>query len=271
MKKQSQKILFIILIILLTSLGAFLLIKKVHITEKEPSIEIEPIENTRFENLKKIIKASPNFTNSEITSNEKKDILTIDGTYDISIKSGYYQMTIKDPKLENTYCEIVDTIEQNLGLLKGKSIETCQKTLEGSINLGGISAEIYDNYKILSVNIEKPATLYNEETSHKSEDKISVEEVNHNILIDKYLLSSMKTSYQTTTKLYSVCGNIYNSNKKATNKFEIAIYDSNKKELASKKYSYQNDTKKYLPFCVDFELETDIAKYYSVKIIKEKK
>ena len=264
-----KKALSIFIILVLLGIGIFLFIKKIDFSEREPSIEIEPIENTRFTILKNALLSSSYFAGANVDSNEKMDVLTVNGKYDIYIKTGYYQMTIKDTKQENKYCEIVDAIEQSLGLLPGKSIETCQKTLEGSINIGGISAEIYDTYKILTVNMEEPAKLYNIENSHVEEELIPVEEINYNIQIDNYLLTSMTTSFKENNKLYSICGHMYNKNKKSTKNFSISIYDVNKKLIDTKKYKYENDTKKYIPFCVDYSLESDTVKYYSIKGLKK--
>lgn len=271
MTKGQKTSISIVLLIIVLGFAVFLFIKKLNLPEREPSINIEPIENTKFSNLKKFLEASTYFPNAKIASNEERDSLIIDDQYEIVIKTGYYQMTIKDSKQEDTYCQIVDAIEQGLGLPAEKSIETCKKTLEGSINIGGINAEIYDTYKVLSVNIDTPATLYNIDSTHTSGDVISIDKINYNIKIDNYLLTSLYSSYQSTTKLYSICGNIYNPSKKATDKFEISIYDNNKKEIAKKTYKYENNTKKYIPFCVDYPLDTDSAKYYSVTKMKEKK
>ena len=245
--------------------------KKLNIPEKKPTIEIETVENTKIATLKKAIETSSYFQNSKIDINATKDSLIIDDSYEIIIKTGYYQMTIKDTKQESTYCKIVDAIEQNLGLKEGKSIDTCEKTLEGSINIGGINAEIYDTYKVLSVNIDTPASLYNIESTHESGDLIPIEKVNYNIKIDNYLLTSMKPTFNENSKLFNICGNIYNKNKKASNNFKITLYDTNKNKLDSKTYKYENKTQKYIPFCVEYPLEINTVKFYSISKIKEKK
>lgn len=260
MKKTSLIIVGIILILIISAVATLRILDN---KDREPNIEVEPIENTRFQTLKKALESSEYFKDSEITANDSKEIATIDGKYDISIKSGYYMMTIKDTKLESTYCEIVDAVEQSLGAYAGASIETCKETLNGSINIGGISADIFDNYKILTVNSDEPAKLYNIDNSHTADDIISTDEVNYNIKIEDYIITSMSTGFTKEAKLYNVCGHIYNPKKK-TGDFILKIYDKDKNELDTKEYNYSNDTKKYHTFCVEFPLELDAAKYYSL-------
>lgn len=262
MKKTSFIAIGVILVLIIS---AIVTIRVLDNKDREPGIEVEPIENTRFETLKKALKSSTYFKDSEIEPNDSKEIVTIDGKYDISIKSGYYMMTIKDTKLEDTYCEIVDAVEQSLGAYAGTSIETCKETLNGSINIGGISADIYDNYKVLTVNSDEPAKLYNIDNSHAKDDIISTDEINYNIKIDNYIITSMSTGFTKEAKLYNVCGHIYNSKKK-TGDFVLKIYDKDKTELETKEYTYSNDTKKYKTFCVEFPLELDNVKYYSIGI-----
>lgn len=271
MSRETKNIFSLIIVICLIGLSILIFSSRIKENKRETSIEIEPIENTKLSLLKKTLESSTYFNNSNIVTNEANNSLIIDEKYEILIKTSYYQMTIKDQTLEDKYCEIVDAIEQGHGIIPGKSLETCKKTLEGSINIGGINAEIYDEYKVLSVNIDTPASLYNIDASHEDGDLIPVEEVSYNIQMDKYLLTSMKPSFQENTKLYSVCGNIFNPSKKASNEFKITIFDKEKKELASKNYKYENNTKKYIPFCINYPLETDTVKYYSITKIKEKK
>lgn len=260
MKKTSFMMIGIILILLI---GAMVTLRILGAKEREPNIEVEPIENTRYETLVKALKNSEYFKDSDITANDTKEIATIDGKYDISIKSGYYMMTIRDLKLENPYCEIVDAIEQSLGAKPAASIETCKETLSGSINIGGISADIFDTYKVLTVNSDEPAKLYNIDNSHVEDDVISIDEINYNIRFDDYIITSMSTGFTKEAKMYNVCGHIYNPKKKTGN-FTFKIYDTNKEELDSKEFAYSNDTKKYQSFCVEFPMELDTVKYYSI-------
>lgn len=232
--------------------------------DKKPDIEIEPIENSRFETLKSALKDSTYFKNSEITASTSKEVATVDGKYDISIKNGYYMMTIRDMNQIDKYCEIVDAIEQSLGAKEGESLLTCKETLNGSINVGDITADIYDTYKVLTVSSETPAKLYNVENSHGNDDLISVDEINYNIKIDDYLLTSMSTNFIKESNQYNICGNIYNAKEKE-GKLIFSIYDNDSNKVNEKEYAYSNSTKKYLTFCVDFSLDIDNIKYYSVK------
>lgn len=229
---------------------------------REPKLEVETVETTRYKKLESIIKSSEKFKDAELTPNEKQTSMNIDGKYDIAIKQGSYMMTIKDEKLEGDYCEIVDIIEQSLGL-EESSIETCEQTLKGTVDLGGISAEIFENYKVLTVSSEEPAKLYKVKESHVEDELISTDEVDYEIAIEDFVFSSMRTNYTKDSKTYNVCGHVYNPKKKE-GKFELAIYDEKKDRLAEKEYIYQNDTKKFQTFCIDFTLEIDSVKYYSI-------
>lgn len=263
MKKNKTIIITIVTLIVIVLLG--IIIFNVYSSQnKEESIEIDPIETTRFDILKKAILSSDYFKDSSVIANESKEVASIDGKYDVAIKSGYYSMTIKDEKQEQYYCEIVDAVEQSLGGTAGKSIETCQMTLDGSINIGGISAEIYDSYKILTVNSEELASLYDSTSMREFGELISVDEINYNIQKDKYLLTSMSTGFTKEAKMYNVCGHIYNSYAKANDELLFTIYDANKNYIDQKTYTYKNDTKKYLSFCIEYEMEIDKVKFFSI-------
>lgn len=263
MKKVS---LILISTVLVISLGAVLLIRLVTDEHKNSNLELDKIEEKRYTTLENLLKSSSKFKDSDITANESKEIVTIDKKYDITIKNGYYMMTVKNKEEEKIYCEVVDAVEQSFGKKEGASLETCEETLKGIIEIGGIAVELYDNYKILTVNSEEAAKLYDIDNSHGAKDIISVDEINYNIKIDDYIMTSISTAFTEEAKLYNVCGHIYNANAK-NDKLIFKIYDANKEEIASKEYTYKNDTKKYKTFCTEFALDLDNVKYYSIEKI----
>ncbi len=261
MKKKNILIITIVLIIILITFVILVSLFKNTSDEQVPSLTTP---NTKLETLENILSSSTYFKDSSITTNEDKQSLTIDDKYEVIVKSGYYMMTIKDIKLEDTYCQIVDSIETSLGASVGSSIETCTKTLDGLIDMGGISAEIYEDYIILSVNSEELANLYDEFRSHSAEELISVDEINYNLNIDDYLFTSMSTGFTEATKEYTICGHLYNKDNKEKT-FLFKIYDNNKSLLNEQSFTYTNDSNKYTPFCLDFASEVDNIKYYSIE------
>mgnify|MGYP003571315108 CR=1 FL=1 len=225
----------------------------------------ETSEMDKLDKLKNILKASGYFDNSKYEYDLENDKITIDNKYDISIKTGYYSMNIKDSKDESVYCNIVDAINISFGGKAGESIETCRLTLEGAIDLGGISVEFFDTYKVLSVsNGEKP-TLYNISNSHSEDELISIDEINYDIKIDDYMFTTMSTKYIEQTKVYSICGNIF-SYKKSQDDFLFKIYDEKKEEISDVTYSFSKDSNKYKPFCVEFSENGEFARFYSVSL-----
>lgn len=260
MKKNRVVVFIISLVLFILSVTS---IRFVLLQNEEDNFEVESIDKKRFEILKASLEKSGYFIGSDIEYDDVKRVASIDKDYDIHIKSGTYMMTIKDFNRENKYCEIVDAIEQGLGVQPGKAIDTCKETLNGSLNLGGISAEIYDNYKVLSVQSEEKAQLYDAANSHMENELISVDEINYNINIDDYLITSISTNFASSIKQYSLCGNIFNKNKKE-NDFFISIYDENKELLNGMVYQYRNETDKYISFCVEYNVERDNIKYYSI-------
>lgn len=238
-----KKKYFIITIFIILTLAFGLLFWRLNGLKKENDIEVVQPETLRFEKLKNALLASSTFENSTITTNANQELVNVDGKYDIVIKSGFYSMTIKDQKLEKGYCEIVDAIEQSLGLEVGQSIETCEKTLAGMINLGGINVELFDTYKVLTVSSENIPTLFSTTNNHIEKDLISIDEINYNIKLDNYLFTSMSEQYDSTKKEYSLCGNVYNSKKTKNKEFIFKLYDENKNEL-EKKYIVMKTTQK---------------------------
>lgn len=241
------------------------LLTRIFASAREHRIEVESIETTRYNKFVAALTSTEKFKDAKFVPNEKMDVVNIDGEYDVTIKSGSYVMIIRDAKLESGYCEIVDAIETALGVRPGASVETCTETLKGTIGLGGITADIFDDYKVLTVVSDEPAKLYKVMDSHISNELISVDEEDYDISIEGFVITSMRMNYVESSKLYSVCGNIFNP-KKTKEQFTIKIYDSQKEELAAKDYSYQNETKKYISFCTDFTLETNGVKYYSIGV-----
>ncbi len=259
MKKNIILIIAILIIIFIIGFIIYFSIDK----SKDSSIEVESTEKTKLDALKEILSNSNYFETSKLVSDTENNKITIDEKYDVYIKNGYYMMNIKDEKDEDTYCEVVDAVEQNFGIEAGKSIETCKKTLDGSINMGGINVEFYDNYKVLTVNSEEASSLYNINNSHTADELIFIDEINYDIKIDDYLFTSMSTGYTKDVKLFSICGHLYDDKYKEKT-FIFKTYDVDKNEIAEKSYTYQNDTDKYVTFCVDFENDAGTAKYYSI-------
>lgn len=238
--------------------------------KRDKIIETQNNELEKFETLKNIILNYPDFKDSKITIDKDKEKITVDEKYDIFIKNKSYMMEINNTKLENNYCKIVDAIEMDLGLKYNESLDTCLKTLEGSMNLGGIAAEIFDSYKILTVNNVEPAKIYNKDKIKKSDELISIDEINYHIDIDNYLFTSLSNSYDNNTKTFNICSNIYHPKKKKDN-FIITIYDDKKELIDEKKYSYMNNTNIYSSFCIEYELPLDTVKYYSIKLDRGEK
>lgn len=227
-------------------------------------VEVESLEDVRFRTFKKAIEDSTYFKDSQIVLDASKIKVTINGKYNVYIKNGLYSMRIDDPEDETYYCQIVDSVEQSFGEKPGSSMSTCMETLKGSIEIGGISAEIFDSYKILSVKSNEKALLYDVLKSHVNGELISVDEINYNIKFDDYLLTSLKPKYDDTKDIFNICGHIYNKDK-VGDEFIFSLYDEKKEMIDQVNYAYNNDTKKFLSFCVEKEIDTDIVRYYSIE------
>lgn len=214
-----------------------------------------------------ILKSYSKFKDSNIELDEKEQTAILDGKYKISIKNGSYMMKIEDKKTEKTYCEIADAIETFLGYKEGESVTTCEKTLAGAIDLGGISAEIYDTYKILTINSVTPANLYDASLEHKEAEMISLDEINYIVTVGDSLFTSMTTSFTEEVKDFAICGHVYNP-KKDKAKFTIKLYDSNKAVVAEKSLEYTKEKNKYYSFCINHETNIDEIKFYSIEATK---
>ena len=260
MTKRKKLILFILLFVIIFMIIFIAISFRTNITNSE----INNATDERLDKLKKILKDSTYFDNSKFKYDYENLRLTLDDKYDISIKSGTYMMNIKDERSEEFYCKIVDAIEMSFGTDKGEAIETCKETLDGAINLGGISVEFFDNYKVLTVNMNEKATLYSTNSTHVAEELISIDEINYDIKLDNYMFTMMSTNYKEETHELNICGNVFNKRKKTCN-FVFTIYDENKEEIKTSDYKYENDTGKYISFCTVFQDETNSAKFYSLK------
>lgn len=258
---MKKTIIIIGALALLSILSIFTI--RIFASPREKDIDTPTVEERRFDKLKTLLENSTYFADSHITVNSTFEIANIDDKYDISIKSGTYSMRIDDPKQEKEYCKIVDAIEQSLGVKPESSLETCEKTLAGVFDLGGISAEIFDTHKNLTVYREEKAKLYEELALHQKNDFISLDEVDYIVSIDGYTFSSIVSTYSPDTKTASVCGNIHHP-KNQKKKFTVSLYDEQKSEIVRKEYEFQNDTPKYKSFCLDFTLKTNGVKYYSI-------
>lgn len=264
MDERHPKIILFIIIILAVLSGGFLYLRT-FLNNKEQSIEIKPTKKVQLEKLKNEIKASEDFETSSIKIDEEKNSIIIDSSYEVTIKNNYYVMNIKDSKQEETYCKIVDAIEQSKGQEPKKTKETCEKTLKGIINMPGLSADIYDSSKTLLLNIENKITIYDIANSHVEKDLIKDDEINYNIKIDDFAFTSMSINYIENNKTYSIRGNVFNTKNKKNQKFLFKIYDNEKEVIAEKEYTYKNDTKKYIQLFVDIPNEQKNAKYYSIE------
>lgn len=221
-------------------------------------------ENVSYSNFKNILSSKRDFADSTYSYDPTNNKVTIDNKYDIYIKNGYYMMNISNDDDRNVYCEIVDAVEKSLGS-KESSMNTCNMTLDGVISLGGINSNDYGEYKVLTVNTNEKATLYDDITSHDEDDYINLEEINYTVKIDDYIFSNMKFKLEDeSSSKFDICGNLFNKNNSMGN-FTFTTFDSNKTPLESKKYTYQNDTNKYESFCVEFNM-AEKARYYTIKL-----
>lgn len=264
MDEKHHKITLIMIVLFAIISGSFFYLRTFLNNEGE-SIEIKSTKKVQLEKLKDDIKVSEDFRNSNIKIDEEENSIIIDDLYEVTIKNNYYVMNIKDSKQEETYCKIVDAIEQSKGQEPKKTKETCEKTLKGIINMPGLSAEIYDSNKTLLLNIENKMAIYDISSSHVERDLIKDDEINYNIKIDDFAFTSMSINYIENGKTYSIRGNVFNTKNKKNQKFLFKIYDVEKKVIAEKEYVYENDTKKYIQFTVDIPNEQKNAKYYSIE------
>lgn len=262
MKKRNIILLIMLLFIILGVLIYFSVKKDNSITNN--GLPDDNYETAQLDKLKNILEESEYFKESKYDFNKDTNVLSIDEKYDVYIKNGYYLMNIKDSKDEIVYCNIVDAVEMYFGLEKGKSIDTCKETLKGSINLGGINVEFFDTYKVLTVNSNELSSIYSNENSHKEREFIDIDEINYDIKIDDYLFTSMSFGFSNNVSLYSICGHIYNEKKNDKN-FIISIYDNSKNLIDEKVYNFTTKTGRFETFCVDFDIEVDTVRYYSVR------
>jgi hypothetical protein len=260
MKKKT--IAIILLILLIVIVAALLIVGNLKKEENEKN-NTEITETTNLDKLEEIINNSGYFEDSSFTKDETNDKLTIDNKYDVYIKSGYYMMYVKDTKDEDTYCKIVDAVEMNLGLEKGQSIETCTKTLDGTINLWRINVEVNDSYKLLTVDNTEKTSLYDASNAHSEGELISLDEINYIINVGNYEFSSMSNGISDEIKMLSICGYIYNAKGKSKD-FTITTYDVNKEKLDEEVITYDASDNKLTSFCSNFENNAEIVKYYSV-------
>lgn len=213
--------------------------------------------------LKNTLKNSGYFEDSTFKYNDETDVLTIDDKYNVYVKSGYYSMNIKNNEEREVYCNVVDAVEMHLGHQKGDSIETCNMTIDGIIDIGGISITDYKNYQTLSVNYKDKSILYSSESKHVLDEYISVDEQNYTIEDSSYIFSSITSTYSEELKEYSICGNLYNDRISDGN-FTFDLYDSGKGFLQGGDYQYDNENDKYKSFCVEFKNVEINPSYYVV-------
>ncbi len=269
MNKKAFGILVLVFFIFMFSLRVISSsFAKMHTKPPKNDALVETLEEKRFNAFKRVLSASTYFVNSSVELDSNKIKAVVDGKYVVYIKSGTYMMRIDDVTQEREYCKIVDAVEQSFGEEPGNSILTCMETLNGSIEIGGISAEIYDTYKVLSVKSDEKSLLYDISKSHANGELISVDEINYNIKISNYLLTSMDAKYNDTEDIFGICGHIYNHDK-LEDTFVFSTYDENKQLIGQMDFKYENSTKKFLPFCVEEKLDKDIVKYYSIERIGE--
>jgi len=263
MKNNSFIILMCILGILLLSIMSYSVLKNLKEYERVQSIDVNSVKYEKLDELKKKILNSPYFKESKIELDEEREKLTIDKSLELTIKSNRYVMNIKDSKLENKYCELVDAIEMSLGLEVGKSLNTCKEALKGVISVFGLNVDFGSDFKTINLNNEVPITLYDDTNSHKEKELISIEEVNYNIKIDDYIFTSLSVNLD--DKKLNVCSNIFNEKNKKEKTFVIKLFDKNKEMLLEKEYNYLNDTSKYISFCIEFDISNEKPAYYSIE------
>lgn len=258
MSKKNIVILF---------LGAILTVIIIFFRGKNGEIIGHSPIRSKTDDLKRILIASGYFEDGDIVSSEDDSKLTIFEKYDIHIKNGNYLMYIKDAKNEDIYCEVVDAVNMNYGDKKGNSLDTCHKTLEGIISLGGINVEFFDTYKILTVSSTIQPKLYKVDSSHGENDVISVDEINYDIKIETstFTLMSLKLEEGKNAEL---CGNVH-SPEVDEKTYIVNVFGDDKNILASKELLFSGNTDRYQSFCVVFDdIDSPIA-YYSILLKKK--
>ncbi len=268
MDKEHYGIIVLALIFIFAGIGGYY-ITKAFKNHKEPSIEIESSKKTQLEKLETVLKSIDDFKESTIEIDIENNSIMIDDTYEVKIKNNSYVMNVKDSNHEKTYCQIVDAIEQSKGQTAGKTKDTCENALKGIIGLSALTVDIYETSKTINQSIDEKISLYDISNSHKEKDLIKDDEINYNITIDNYILSSMSLTYDEVNKTHNIRGNIYNPQKIKSQKFIFKIYDKDKTPISQKEYTYENDTKKYKGLFIDIEVENNNAKYYSIEKVKK--
>lgn len=226
-------------------------------------VSFETDYQAKYTVLKSTLKNSGYFEESSFKYNDENNVMTIDEKYNIYVKSGYYSMNVRNEDDEDVYCKVVDAVEMHLGHQKGASIETCEMTIDGIIDIGGISVTDYKNYKTLSVNYKEKTILYSRDSAHALDEYISVDEQNYTIEDSEYIFSSLTSTYSEELKSYSICGNLYNERISDGN-FTIELYDSSKNFINGEDYQYDNELDKYKSFCVEFKNIEVKPNYYMV-------
>jgi len=252
MKKKNYIIIVVIGVLIILTLAIKLIHKNANFDNSKTITELDKLKQTLVN--------SKYFENSNFDTDEKNLTLTIDQKYKIEIMAGFYRMTIVDNS--DVYCKVVDAVEMSLELEKGKSITTCEETIQGKINLGGINYETVDGIKYLTVNIDDRANLYEIDNTYKDGDIISIKDEKYDIKSNGFTFSTMSFGFTQSANLYCVCGHVYGEN--VNTGFMFKIYDKNKNELAEKTFEYDNSSKKYKTFCVEYDLNQNNVDYYSI-------
>lgn len=249
----------VILIIAILILGRTALKSKSH-EKDEPKVIYE---NTL--RLKKIIKDSHYFKNATLTTKKEGEVnsVTIDKKYKIIVNDGFYAIDIDDTT-DESYCNIVDAIEVNLGHKKGDAIDTCNKILKSSImSQSGISLDINNGKKMLIVDSDTKYELYSPHKIYNKFDLIRVEEENHGIKIDNYeLLSITVSNYIDEYKNFQVCMNA--SGDISSKQYKVTLYDANKQEVNTA--SLKSTSEEGMPnrYCANFSHDSNDVAYYSI-------
>lgn len=260
--KYLRNIFIVFLILLFTTVGIHLFLEK----HKLDNASFDDLDDLK--KLENILSKSGYFENAKYTYDTVNRKLTINNMLDVFIKPNKYLMNVKNEKLEDIYCNIIDAVAMNLGGLKGNSNNTCKLTLDGEISMGSINVEFFDTYKILTINNNEKPILYNVKSSRIAGELISVDEINYDIKFDNYTFTLL--NYKNTDNADMICGNVF-SKKSKKDAFTFKIYNENRKELDFKDYKYSNDTKKYIPFCVEFSQHSDTVRYFSIESLNTKK
>jgi len=263
---MNKKLKIIVLTCLIILIAAVLVLGRTKLKNKIHEENDGSANYKNAENLKKIIKNSHDFKNSNLKIKKVGNMnsVIIDEKYKVTVNDGFYVIDINDTR-DASYCKIVDTIETNLGHNEGESIETCKKIIKSSImSQSGISLDINDEKKMLIIDSKKKYELYNPRTIYNKNELINIGELeDYGIKIDNYEFLSINVSnYIEEYNNFQICVNV--SDKISSNQYKITLYDKNKKEINSTNLKNINEPGMPNRYCANFTHDSNNIEYYSI-------